>query len=321
MTSEFTTRFSEEELDQCQSWSLPDVSSNKLIPSAEKEASDRKKRELKNKKTLEKKPVSPKPQDGEVVEDNNETVKPITAEQLQEITGAAEKEGYEHGHKKGYEEGKVEGYKVGEQEGLLHSKEIIAKQSENLQHIVEALMIPLQNEQKQLQAIMLDMVCQLAKAVVQKELTTDSSHITAVIESALNTIPPGADKFSLFLNSQDIAMVESHLNEQPQNKDKQFIYHADDSLLPGGCRLETRQTIVDCTIERRLEEVIDGFLHKQFSNGVETDLDNSESAKKESESREEKPVDNEQVPKAELVDDSINKSTKNDEDGLSGEES
>ena len=49
MTSDSMTRFSEKELDKCQSWSLPDVSSNKLIPSAEKEASDRKKIAEKNK--------------------------------------------------------------------------------------------------------------------------------------------------------------------------------------------------------------------------------------------------------------------------------
>ncbi|MGH1485042.1 MAG: flagellar assembly protein FliH [Cellvibrionaceae bacterium] len=265
MTSEYVTRFSEEELGQCQNWSLPDVSSNKLVPSAEKEATDRKNKKG-NDQAIE--PVNEAA--GESIEVSTEDVKPLTAEQLQAITDTAEKDGYDNGYKKGFDEGKKAGDAVGKDEGLKSAQAIVSQQCENLQHIVEALMIPLQTEQKQLQSLMLDMVCQLAKAVVKRELSTDSTQILDVINAALNTIPANAEKFTLHLNEQDLSLVKEHIQSQPKNMDKDFTYHVDESLLPGGCRLETKQTMVDCSIEKRLEEIIDGFLHKQFPKSEES---------------------------------------------------
>ena len=259
MTSEYVTRFSEEELGQCQSWPLPDISSNKLVPSAEKEAADRKNNKQ-NTQVVE--PVNESA--GESIAVSTEAVKPLTAEQLQAITDAAEKDGYDNGYKKGFDEGKKAGEAAGKTEGLQAAQATVNQQCENLQHVVEALMIPLQTEQKQLQNLMLDMVCQLAKAVVKRELTTDSTQILDVINAALKTIPANAEKFILYLNEKDLSLVKAYIERQSKHMDKDFTYHVDDSLLPGGCRLETKQTIVDCSIEKRLADIIDGFLHKQF---------------------------------------------------------
>ena len=269
MTSEHMTRFSEEELDKCQSWSLPDVSSEKLIPSAEKEANDREKQRQKNTRLDQNKQTKDDSPKDEIIESADTDLKPLTAEQLQSITETAEKEGYEAGYEKGLEEAKKEGYEVGKKEAITATKDSINQQCANLQHIIDALMIPVQSEQKQLQTILLDMVCQLAKAVVKKELTIDSSQITQLVDAALGTIPPGTDKFSLYLNGQDLALIETYLKENPKIVDKELTYHIDDELLPGGCRLETRQTVIDCSVEKRLNEIIDGFLHKQFSHNDE----------------------------------------------------
>ncbi len=266
MASEFTSGFSEKELDGCQNWSLPDVSSGRLIPSAEKEAKEAKKKQPISDTNDE--PLDPSI--GESVESVEQTVTPITAEQLQEITEAAEKEGYESGYQKGFEQAKVEGHKEGYAQGLAEAKKMMTEQCERLQHIHDALLIPLQTEQQQLESIILDMICKLTEAVVLRELKTDSSHITTLVDAALNTIPVSADKFALYLNSQDIDVVEKYLDNHPQSiaqqSDKPMTYHIDNALMPGGCRLETRQTVVDYTIEQRLQKVIDDFLHKRFAD-------------------------------------------------------
>ncbi len=266
MASEFTAGFSEKELDGCQNWSLPDVSSDRLIPSAEKEAKEAKKKPLIDNSHVE--PLDPSM--GESVEAVEQTVAPITAEQLQEITEVAEKEGYDSGYQKGFEQAKAEGHKEGHAQGLAEAKQMMTEQCERLQHIHDALLIPLQTEQQQLESIILDIVCKLTEAVVLRELKTDSSHITALVDAALNTVPVSADKFALYLNSQDIEVVEKYLDNHPQSiaqqSDKSMAYHVDNELLPGGCRLETRQTVVDYTVEQRLQKVIDDFLHKRFAD-------------------------------------------------------
>lgn len=282
MTTGSTPRFSEEELEACKSWLLPDVSSKNSISSVEKEALAKKQQEKKSQKPAAKKPVQPA--EGESVELIEDLVSALTAEQLQEITEAAEKEGYDAGYEKGFaqglEEGKETGYPQGFDEGISAGKKQIVTQCEQLQHIMDALLIPLESEQNQLQDILLNMVAELAKAVVLRELQLDSSHITQLVDEALKTIPIGADKFSLYLNSQDIALVEEHLEHFQHHQEKSLKLLVDDSLLPGGCRLETKQTVVDYTVEQRLHKVIDGFLHKRFTNH-DTDSESIEKEKAE----------------------------------------
>jgi flagellar assembly protein FliH len=289
MTSDFTTRFSNEELNQCQSWLLPDISDSKLIPSAEKEASERREQKIKAEKNTahantgssqnsqssqhsahslgRKNPGEPV--HGEEIETIEETVAPITAEQLQQITEAAEKEGYQSGYDKGIEEGRQHGNDAGYTEGLLKAQNVVKQQCEDLQHVIDALMIPLQNEQKQLERLMLDMVCAMSKAVVQRELQLDSSQITQLIENAIATIPSNTEKFTLHLNSADVELLQKQL----KGIDKEVTYQVNDDLLPGGCRLETKQTVVDISVENRLKTVIEGFLHQQFANKEDHKID------------------------------------------------
>jgi flagellar assembly protein FliH len=266
MTSDTTPKFTQQEIDNCKSWLLPDVSSARLIPTAEKEARLQKHRFIKSKQPKAEVTAPVDKTAGESIDIVEEKVEPITAEQLQAITDAAEKEGYDAGYQQGLaqglEQGQAEGNTAGHAEGLRQGKQSIVEQCERLTHIVDALFIPLETEHKQLEHLLVDMVTTLARAVVQRELQADSTHITTLVDAALNVLPATADKFALYLNSQDVTLVEQHLH----SIDKQFTYHIDDNLLPGGCRLETRHSVVDYSVETRLQQVIDDFLHKRFVN-------------------------------------------------------
>ncbi len=245
-----------------QSWSLPHVTSDRLMSSVEKEARARKKQRFrKNKEPRKTGPVDEAAGESiEVVETIEETFKPLTADQLREITEAAEKEGFEAGYKKGLDVGQEEGEEKGYQTGLDKADEKVVERCERVEHIIEALLIPLQSERKKLEIIMVDMIGQLTQAVVLRELELDSSQIIKLVDEAINSVPTGSDKFSLYLNPKDITLVESHLKDQSE---KQFNYYTDDNLLPGGCRLETKNTIVSHTVEQRLKKVIDDFINKR----------------------------------------------------------
>ncbi|MEO0442924.1 MAG: flagellar assembly protein FliH [Pseudomonadota bacterium] len=268
MTSEFTSRFSDEELDKCQSWSLPDVSSSKLLPSAEKEKADRNKNKsisLSTKVSVKNKNSDSISEDDEVIEDvaaDSVSMQPLTAEQLKEITEAAEKEGYDAGYKKGFTEGETAGNIAGKQHGLQGGQQIIAEQSERLQHLMDALLIPLESEQNLIEKIILDMVCQLAKAVIEKELVLDSSQITQLVRNAVQSLPSNTEKFTLYLNPQDSELIKEHM----KTVDKKVLYQIDDELLPGGCRLEAKHSSIDATVEKRMQNIIDGFLNKRFTD-------------------------------------------------------
>jgi flagellar assembly protein FliH len=244
------------------SWNLPNVTSSIVLSSAEKEARERKDQRFKTPKKTG--PVDAAAGESiEVVETPEETFKPITADQLQAITDAAEKEGYDAGYEKGSERGYEEGEKSGYSAGLGKADDKVTERCERLDRVIEALLMPLETERKQLEILMVDMICQLTEAVVMREIDSDSSQVIKLVDDALNAIPAGSDKFSLYLNEQDIALVKSHLNDQ--QIDKKFNYYTDENLLPGGCRLETKNSTVSNTVEQRLKKVIDDFTHKRIA--------------------------------------------------------
>jgi flagellar assembly protein FliH len=243
------------------SWNLPDVTSTVVLSSAEKEARERRDRRFRKPKKTG--PVDIAAGESiEIVETIEETFKPLTAEQLQVITEAAQKEGYDAGYEKGIETGCVEGEKRGLATGLENGDIKVAERVERVERVIEALLIPLQTERKKLEILMVDMICQLTEAVVLREIEMDSSQVIKLVDDALNAVPTGSDKFSLYLAEQDIALVESHLNDQ---SDKQFKYYSDENILPGGCRLETKNSTVSNTVEQRLKKVIDDFTHKRIA--------------------------------------------------------
>lgn len=251
------------------SWVLPDVTSTTLFSSAEKEERERKdQRFRKSKKPKKTGPVDEAAGESiEIVETIDETFKPLTAEQLQEITEAAEKEGYDAGYEKGIEAGEVAGEERGYKTGLEKADKKVIERCERVEHIIEALLIPLQTERKKLETLMVDMICQLTEAVVLRELALDSSQIIKLVDEALNAVPTGSDKFTLYLNEQDIELVKSHVDDQ---SDKQCNYYVDENLLPGGCRLETKNSLVSNSVEQRLSKVIDDFSNKRIAGNEES---------------------------------------------------
>jgi|GEM_PF-1319297 len=258
MASSFVTRIPSDDLKGCEHWLLPEVSSASIVPSAEKEDKDR----LVAQQQDSIAPVDPS--QGESIDDVDvqdvesfEMQSLLSAQQLQSITEEAEKEGFDRGREKGYEQGLLEGKK----EGLANAEQHIAEQVNHLQTVVDALMMPMEREQHLLEAMLVDTVCKLTQAVVRRELAVDSSQIVTLVSQALATLPRPCDKLELSLNPADIDTIQQHI-PVPSNAD--WHYNADETLLPGGCRLQTKESTVDDTIEHRLEQLLDDFVHKRL---------------------------------------------------------
>ena len=266
MTSDESHRFDKEDAAHYKHWPLPDISSASVVPSAEKEL-----RLQQTQLNAERALHAPMDSDaGESIESTSEPVEPLTADQLQAITEAAEKEGHDKGYQAGFEQGLEAGRAKGHEDGVSSGQQQIREQAERLQRLIQALMIPVEHEQETLQNLMVDMICQISEAIVKRELLLDSSHITGLVEEALAAIPSGSERFILYLNNSDIELVQQYVNQNTTGWDKQFSLHVDEQLLPGGCRLETPHSVVNNSVEQRLKTVLDGFLHKQFVGTQDT---------------------------------------------------
>lgn len=223
-----------------------------MVSTAEKEARERKQQELLRA--------------NEVVEDVPDPrlpAGPITAEMLQEITESAEAEGFEAGRVKGETEGRLDGYEAGKIQALQEMRQKLTEEAERLTMLANTLQHPLQVQDNALEFLLMQTVKKIAAALVKRELYTDSSHILAVVQEALAALPVGSKNLTLHLNPDDLALIENYAQEQ--NREWSFV--GDSGLLPGGCRVESKESLVDFSIETRMASLLDEFENKQLSSG------------------------------------------------------
>ncbi|MGH1371906.1 MAG: FliH/SctL family protein [Cellvibrionaceae bacterium] len=242
-----------EHLQDVLPWQLPSMDgSDNVVPSAEKELRDRAHRA------------------DEVIEDvaDEESLEfsPITAEELQEITNAAEREGFELGQQRGLEAGHKEGHEAGYNAGMeqaqSEAKEILERQVSQLLQIAESLVLPIEQQQSQLQQTLLQFVTSLTEQVIERELIQDSAHILSCVKQAMTALPVGAQDIRVFLNPDDLALVESYSEEF----DKGWKFQGDSQLLPGGCRIQTRDSLVDFSAESKMKAMFAQFLDHQLTD-------------------------------------------------------
>jgi flagellar assembly protein FliH len=170
-------------------------------------------------------------------------------------------EGLAEGRKEGLEQGLKEGVEKGTQQGLQRAqKDVDAKlaaMDELMCHLTHAI-----NEQDYvLEQALLNLVSSISRAVVGRELEINSSHILQIVREALAALPPSRDNVRIFVNPADVTLLDA---ARERNGDSWRVL-PDDAVSRGGCRVETEQSLVDFTLERRFSAMIEQVLAKQLS--------------------------------------------------------
>lgn len=260
--SSLPSRIPAEAVEQVSTWVLPPVSDNgRVLSSAEKEARERRERLLRREQekieTVEIPVEEQAPQVG------------MTAEEMQAIFDAAEKDGFEQGHKDGFAKGNSEGYEAGRQQGLKEMRAQLVAEQQRFQALANALFNPLTAQDDDIEQMLLDVICTLTQSVVQREVQTDSSQILALVRDAVAALPVGSKNIRVCLNPDDLAAIETYAAEQQLD----WKFFGDTELLPGGCRIETPESRVNFSVSSRLQVVLEQFLTKQLASGEEDDSD------------------------------------------------
>lgn len=202
-------------------------------------------------------PPEPVVEDSAYIEDVEvETVKPLTLEELEAIRQEAYNEGFAAGEKDGYHAGQLKARQEAEQ--------ALAPRLQGLERLMEQLFEPIAEQDRHLEHALLTLLSQLAREVIRRDLTLDSSLISTVLREALKLLPMGADNIHIHVNPQDFEQVKA-LRERHEER---WRILEDDSLMPGGCRIETQVSRIDATIETRLEQAIAQLFEQQRENAT-----------------------------------------------------
>lgn len=171
--------------------------------------------------------------------------RPVTARQLEEIQQQARQEGFQQGLQEGRDSGREE---------LLNSIRC-------LEQILKTLDKPLEELDDSVEQQLAQLAMLVARQLVRRELKTDPEQVVGIVREALALLPVAARDVQLALNPEDAGIVRDALS---LHEGEQAIRIVEDPVQSrGGCRVVTRTSQIDATIETRLNSVIAGVLGGQ----------------------------------------------------------
>lgn len=228
-----------ETLGKVTAWHLPSLDDAKTVPTAQREAARRQK-------------------PGETVEEVAQApVKPMTADDLQKIAAQAEQEGREHGYQQGYERGHHEGRRLGLETGQKKAYEehssLLQEQTARFKAICDALMDPLASQDQQLENTLVEMSIQIARHLINQAIDKDPAIIFNAVERAVESLPVGTENIQVFLHPDDLTLIHEHFPPAQVH----WSLRDDGRLQRGGCKLVSQRSLVDYSIEHRLEQYLE----------------------------------------------------------------
>lgn len=192
-----------------------------------------------------------------------EEVQPLTLEELESIRQEAYNEGFATGEKEGFHSTQL---KVRQE-----AEAALAARLASLEELMGHLLVPIAEQDSQIEKSLVELVGHIARQVIQRELVNDSSQIEKVLREALKLLPMGASNIRIFVNPQDFEQIKA-LREKHEETWK---IQEDDALQPGGCRIETEHSRIDATIETRITQAIAQLfdqMHEQALHPAEADV-------------------------------------------------
>ncbi|MDH1340818.1 flagellar assembly protein FliH [Ectopseudomonas oleovorans] len=188
---------------------------------------------------------------GQVEEVALEDVKPLTLDELEAIRQDAYNEGFATGEK--------DGFHAGQLKARQEADAALALKLGALETLMEQLLEPIAEQDQQLEVALVRLVSHMTREVIQRELASDSSQIRQVLREALKLLPMGADNVRIQVNPQDFETIKALRERHEEN----WRILEDDSLLPGGCRIESQHSQIDASVETRMAQALKQLFEQQ----------------------------------------------------------
>jgi flagellar assembly protein FliH len=173
------------------------------------------------------------------IEEAEADVRPLTAEQIEVI----EKQAYE------------EGFALGRKEGLEAGQSEIVASVRHLQHLIQSLAEPLQELGEQVEGEVAALAMAIARQIIRRELQQDPQQIIGVVREAMSALPSAARNIRLYLHPDDAALVRDSVTGAEAEEFSWKIIE-DVALTRGGCRVESNNSRIDASVEKRLNALM-----------------------------------------------------------------
>ncbi len=167
-------------------------------------------------------------------------------------------QGLEEGKNQGFEEGKNQGFEQGWEEGSAKGyKEkvtLLQKQSAEFINLLESLSEPFKTLDVAIEKELVSLSLGIANQLIRREIKIDPGQIVAVIREAINALPLASQQLTLHMHPEDAELVRSSLALDEISPPWKII--EEPLFTRGGCRVETKTSKIDMTVENRLAAIV-----------------------------------------------------------------
>lgn len=206
--------------------------------------------------------------------EEEEEIKPPTAEEIEAIRKEAYEEGFKQGHEEGkqagFEEGKSEGLDAGHkegqekglEEGLAEGRESIEQQMAQWHSLNETLKTPISLVEEELEVELLQLAMSLVRSVIQVETKFNENVIFQALKEGLKVLPIQEQRYEIHLHPDDYQLIKQNFSEDEIQK-HHWVLVESLTTTQGGCEIITENNAVDLSLEKRLRDVLERFLLEQ----------------------------------------------------------
>ena len=179
-------------------------------------------------------------------------LKQVTAARLEEIEQEAYKEGFKNGYAKGIEKYKSE----------------VDETNLKFEALMTSLIKPFEDLDDEVIEQTAGLAIAISRQLIRRELHTEPDHVIGVVREALSALPVSARKIKVSLNPEDAILVRKVLSLHEDDSAEMQPWHIieDPLLSQGGCRITAENSVIDATVETRLQRIITSIMGGERSD-------------------------------------------------------
>ncbi|MEM7277219.1 MAG: FliH/SctL family protein [Pseudomonadota bacterium] len=156
-------------------------------------------------------------------------------------------------------------------EGIAQGQAQIFEQLTRLDGLISQLSQPLRELDDSVAESLVELSCRIARQVVRKELQLDRAQIIAIAREALQALPVAAREVRLSLHPEDAHLFAEAMADTGESRSWELI--EDPLLSRGGLKIVTETSVVDASVEKRLDTIIGQLVDDERTGRRNPDAD------------------------------------------------
>ena len=167
---------------------------------------------------------------------------PMTAGRLESIEEEARRSGHEAGYAAGLAAGQAE----------------VERRAAQLDEILASLARPISHVDGEIEQELVEMVMAIARRLIRRELKSSPGEIIGVVRESIAALPIGERQITVQLHPDDASLVREAFGGRDTGPTCRIL--EDPSMERGGARISTDISVIDATLETRVNRVFDRLL-------------------------------------------------------------